>query len=148
MAFTSHPRCPPLRLAGSNDAVHAAALPVVRARGGPHDPAHRAALRPEDGDGAAPHSSKLTHPHPSALRPRSRQEPWSVLIPLPSLARQAADLESLAKQLNPTVGFYDPLGFAKSGMGEAGTLASEEAVIGFLRQVIEGLRVRVGVIGL
>ena len=63
-------------------------------------------------------------------------------------ARQAADLESLAKQLNPTVGFYDPLGFAKSGMGEAGTLASEEAVIGFLRQVIEGLRVRVGVIGL
>jgi hypothetical protein len=46
----------------------------------------------------------------------------------------AADLESLAKQLNPTVGFYDPLGFAKSGMGEAGTLASEEAVIGFLRQ--------------
>ena len=48
--------------------------------------------------------------------------------------RQAADLASLAKQLNPTVGFYDPLGFAKSGMGEAGTLASEEAVIGFLRQ--------------
>ena len=32
------------------------------------------------------------------------------------------------------MGFYDPLGFAKSGMGEAGTLASEEAVIGFLRQ--------------
>jgi hypothetical protein len=31
------------------------------------------------------------------------------------------------------VGFYDPLGFAKSGMGEAGTLAGEEAVIGFLR---------------
>ena len=54
-------------------------------------------------------------------------------------ARQAADLESLAKQLNPTVGFYDPLGFAKSGMGEAGTLASEEAVIGFLRQVREAL---------
>ena len=31
------------------------------------------------------------------------------------------------------MGFYDPLGFAKSGMGEAGTLAGEEAVIGFLR---------------
>ena len=57
-------------------------------------------------------------------------------------ARQAADLESLAKQLNPTVGFYDPLGFAKSGMGEAGTLASEEAVIGFLRQVREALSCR------
>ena len=69
-----------------------------------------------------------------ALCARSPHAPWSVLIPLPSLARQAADLESLAKQLNPTVGFYDPLGFAKSGMGEAGTLASEEAVIGFLRQ--------------
>lgn len=44
-----------------------------------------------------------------------------------------ADLESLAKELNPTVGFYDPLGLASSGMGEPGTLASEEAIIGFLR---------------
>jgi hypothetical protein len=44
-----------------------------------------------------------------------------------------ADLESLATKLNPTVGFYDPLGLAQSGMGAAGTLASEEAVIGFLR---------------
>jgi len=44
-----------------------------------------------------------------------------------------ADLESLAKKLNPAVGFYDPLGLAQTGMGEAGTLASEEAVIGFLR---------------
>jgi len=46
----------------------------------------------------------------------------------------AADLEALAKELNPTVGFYDPLGLAQSGNGEAGTLASEEAIIGFLRQ--------------
>jgi hypothetical protein len=46
---------------------------------------------------------------------------------------QVADLESLAKELNPTVGFYDPLGLASSGMGEPGTLASEEAIIGFLR---------------
>jgi len=45
----------------------------------------------------------------------------------------AADLEALAAKLNPTVGFYDPLGLAQAGMGEAGSLTSEEAVIGFLR---------------
>ena len=62
-----------------------------------------------------------------------RLRPSSVPTPLASRARQVADLESLAKKLNPAVGFYDPLGLASSGMGEAGTLASEEAVIGFLR---------------
>jgi hypothetical protein len=44
-----------------------------------------------------------------------------------------ADLETLAKKLNPAVGFYDPLALASAGMGEAGTLASQEAIIGFLR---------------
>merc|ERR1712010_396615 len=41
-----------------------------------------------------------------------------------------ADLESLSKELNPTIGFYDPLGLAdKTFWGE-----SNEATIGFLRQ--------------
>ena len=74
-----------------------------------------------------PHAHTLPHVHAPGQKSLRRVLPQTPV-------RQAADLASLAKQLNPTVGFYDPLGFAKSGMGEAGTLASEEAVIGFLRQ--------------
>ena len=41
-----------------------------------------------------------------------------------------ADLESLAKQLNPVLGFFDPLGLADDEFwGE-----SKEATIGFLRE--------------
>jgi hypothetical protein len=41
----------------------------------------------------------------------------------------AADLETLAKELNPTVGFFDPLGLAEAEFWEQ----SNEATIGFLR---------------
>ena len=41
-----------------------------------------------------------------------------------------ADLETLAKKLNPVVGFFDPLGLADDEFwGE-----SKEATIGFLRE--------------
>ena len=40
-----------------------------------------------------------------------------------------ADLETLAKELNPTVGFFDPLGLAEAEFWEQ----SNEATIGFLR---------------
>ena len=58
---------PPPRVTGPNDAVHPAALHVVRARGGSRDPAHRAALPPQDGDGA-PRPSQLTRSIPSERR--------------------------------------------------------------------------------
>jgi hypothetical protein len=41
-----------------------------------------------------------------------------------------ADLESLAQQLNPVVGFYDPLNLAEAEFWDQ----SNEATIGFLRQ--------------
>ena len=40
-----------------------------------------------------------------------------------------ADLEALAKELNPIVGFYDPLNLADADFWGAGN----EATIGFLR---------------
>jgi hypothetical protein len=40
-----------------------------------------------------------------------------------------ADLEALAKELNPIVGFYDPLNLAEAEFWGA----SNEATIGFLR---------------
>jgi len=40
-----------------------------------------------------------------------------------------ADLEALAKELNPVVGFYDPMGLAKADFWDQGN----EATIGFLR---------------
>ena len=40
-----------------------------------------------------------------------------------------ADLEALAKELNPTVGFYDPLGLSSQNFWGK----SEEETIGFLR---------------
>jgi len=43
-----------------------------------------------------------------------------------------ADLESLAVKLNPVVGFYDPLGLAKSGV-EGSSPFSESEAIGWLR---------------
>jgi len=58
--------------------------------------------------------------------------PRTVPRSLPKM-ETVADLETLAKKLNPAVGFYDPLALASAGMGEAGTLASQEAIIGFLR---------------
>merc|ERR1719324_1915719 len=46
------------------------------------------------------------------------------------LRETKADLEVLAKELNPTIGFYDPLSLSEQSFwGE-----SEEATIGFLRQ--------------
>ena len=84
-----------------------------------------------------PKMETVRRAHPSspdpARAPHRAPHRASVPTPLASRARQVADLESLAKKLNPAVGFYDPLGLAQTGMGEAGTLASEEAVIGFLR---------------
>jgi hypothetical protein len=47
-----------------------------------------------------------------------------------SLAAGKADLESLAKKLNPTLGFYDPLNLAEKDFWGKGN----EATIGFLRQ--------------
>jgi hypothetical protein len=47
-----------------------------------------------------------------------------------SLAAGTADLESLAKKLNPTLGFYDPLNLAEKDFWGKGN----EATIGFLRQ--------------
>ena len=44
-------------------------------------------------------------------------------------AETKADLEALAKSLNPTVGFFDPLGLAEAEFWEQ----SNEATIGFLR---------------
>ena len=46
-----------------------------------------------------------------------------------SVAETKADLEALAKKLNPVVGFYDPLNLAEAEFW--GT--SNEATIGFLR---------------
>jgi len=42
------------------------------------------------------------------------------------------DLEVLSKQLNPTVGFYDPLSLASSGLTETSPFTEAEA-IGWLR---------------
>jgi hypothetical protein len=42
----------------------------------------------------------------------------------------AADLEKLAKELNPVIGFYDPLGLHKRDFWDSG---SEAATVGFLR---------------
>jgi len=47
-----------------------------------------------------------------------------------SLASTQADLEELAKKLNPQVGFYDPLNLAEKDFWGKGS----EATIGFLRQ--------------
>jgi len=47
-----------------------------------------------------------------------------------NLASTKADLEDLAKKLNPTVGFYDPLNLAEKDFWGKGN----EATIGFLRQ--------------
>ena len=44
-------------------------------------------------------------------------------------AETTADLEALAKSLNPSVGFFDPLGLAEAEFWEQ----SNEATIGFLR---------------
>ena len=43
---------------------------------------------------------------------------------------EMADLEAMAKKLNPIVGFYDPLNLAEANFWGA----SNEATIGFLRQ--------------
>ena len=45
------------------------------------------------------------------------------------LRETKADLEALAKELNPTVGFYDPLGLSSQNFWGK----SEEETIGFLR---------------
>ena len=50
------------------------------------------------------------------------------LLPLQCEILQA-DLEALAKELNPIVGFYDPLNLADADFWGAGN----EATIGFLR---------------
>merc|ERR1719276_108349 len=59
--------------------------------------------------------------------------PAAALATPRTVPRSLPKMETVAKKLNPAVGFYDPLGLAQTGMGEAGTLASEEAVIGYLR---------------
>lgn len=48
-----------------------------------------------------------------------------------SLSETKADLEVLAKGLNPTIGFYDPLNLAENDLWGQG---SEEFTIGWLRQ--------------
>lgn len=45
------------------------------------------------------------------------------------LSETKADLEAMAKKLNPIVGFYDPLNLAEADFWGAGN----EATIGFLR---------------
>ena len=44
-----------------------------------------------------------------------------------------AELELLAKELNPVVGFWDPLALSESGSDEPGAFFSESAAIGYLR---------------
>ena len=58
------------------------------------------------------------------------------MAPMPSASRATAvtmetkaDLETLAKQLNPAVGFWDPMGLASMNFWGQG----EEATIGWLR---------------
>lgn len=46
-----------------------------------------------------------------------------------AVSETKADLEELAKKLNPVVGFYDPLNLAEADFWGAGN----EATIGFLR---------------
>merc|ERR1719353_2835892 len=64
---------------------------------------------------AAPAGASLRHARPAAA---------------PPLMETKADLEALAKDLNPAVGFWDPL--ALSDYSFWGT--SQEATIGFLRE--------------
>ena len=56
--------------------------------------------------------------------------PFSFLAKPNARATDQADLESLAKGLNPAVGFYDPLGLADGDFWGSGN----EATIGFLRE--------------
>jgi len=44
-----------------------------------------------------------------------------------------ADLEALASELNPVVGFWDPLGLSEAGNAEEGGFLTNEAAIGYLR---------------
>merc|ERR1719224_100567 len=53
----------------------------------------------------------------------------ATLVGMFPLDETKADLETLAKSLNPTVGFFDPLGLAEAEFWEQ----SNEATIGFLR---------------
>jgi len=45
-----------------------------------------------------------------------------------------AELEALAKELNPVIGYWDPLALAESGSDNPSDFISESAAIGFLRQ--------------
>lgn len=45
-----------------------------------------------------------------------------------------ADLKQLAKDLNPVIGFWDPLGLAEAASGSKDSFLTEEAAIGWLRQ--------------
>ncbi len=60
----------------------------------------------------------------SAFAPVSTNNRASVAV-----QETKADLEALAKELNPTIGFYDPMNLADENFWED----SSEATIGFLR---------------
>ena len=60
----------------------------------------------------------------SAFAPASNNNRASVAV-----QETKADLETLAKELNPVVGFYDPLRLSEATFWGQ----SEEATIGFLR---------------
>jgi hypothetical protein len=60
----------------------------------------------------------------SAFAPASKQARGSVAV-----QESKADLEVMAKKLNPIVGFYDPLNLAEAEFWGS----SNEATIGFLR---------------
>merc|ERR1719316_285981 len=62
----------------------------------------------------------------AASAPRSGEVQMSNIVPR---VETPADLETLAKGLNPTVGFWDPLNLAEAEFWEQ----SNEATIGFLR---------------
>ena len=60
----------------------------------------------------------------AAFAPASKSARASVAV-----SETKADLEALAKKLNPVIGFYDPLNLAEAQFWGA----SNEATIGFLR---------------
>ena len=60
----------------------------------------------------------------AAFAPASKQS-----ASVTQLSESKADLQDMAKKLNPIVGFYDPLNLAEANFWGAGN----EATIGFLR---------------